>query len=203
MPQLWSVWDPAIRTLPYDTAAAGRVLARHGRQKLSFELLVPTTSAVRRQYARLIQAQLLTVGVDVRLVELAGNVMQDRLAKGHFEAALLSYQADPSPTAAVTQHWVRGAPGNFGHYANPAFQRALETAGHRAGKPEAAARAWREAFGILNDDAPAVWLYSPNLVAAVHRRVADVQIRPDSWWALVRTWRIPADRQIDRDRVER
>jgi hypothetical protein len=55
----------------------------------------------------------------------------------------------------------------------------------------------------MNDDAPAVWLYSPNLVAAVHRRVADVQIRPDSWWALVRTWRIPADQQIDRDRVER
>jgi hypothetical protein len=37
----------------------------------------------------------------------------------------------------------------------------------------------------------------------VHKRVADVQIRPDSWWALVRTWRIPADRLIDRDRAGR
>ncbi len=203
MPQFWSVWDPAIRTLPYDTAAAARVLARRSGRKLSFELLVPTTSAVRRQYARLIQAQLLSVGVDVKLVELAGNVMQDRLAKGHFEAAMLATQADPSPTASVTQHWVRGSPANFGHYANTAFQRALETAGHGAVRPEDAARAWREAFDIMNDDAPAVWLYSPNLVAAVHRRVADVQIRPDSWWALVRTWRIPADQQIDRDRVER
>src|SRR5712692_9246816 len=203
MPPFWTVWDPAIRTLPYDTAAAARVLARRGKQKLSFELLVPTTSAVRRQYARLIQAQLLSVGVDVRLVELQGNVMQDRLAKGHFEAAMLGTQADPSPTASVTQHWTRGTPANFGHYDNPGFQRALAAAGHGTGGPEEAARAWREAFGILNDDAPAVWLYSPNLVAAIHRRVADVQIRPDSWWALVRTWRIPADRQIDRDRVER
>jgi len=164
---------------------------------------VPTTSAVRRQYARLIQAQLLSVGVEVKLVELEGNVMQDRLVKGNFDAAMLSYQADPSPTASVTQHWARGAPGNVGHYDNPTFQRALEAAGHGAGRPEEAARAWREAFGILNDDAPAVWLYSPNLVAAVHRRVTDVQIRPDSWWALVRTWRIPADQLINRDRVER
>ena len=217
MPQLWSVWDPAIRSLPHDTAAAARLLAQRGwravggggsartrgGQKLAIELLVPTTSAVRRQYARLIQAQLLTVGVDVKLVEIEPNVMQDRLAKGNFEAAILSYQADPSPTAGVTQHWGRGAPGNFGHYANPAFQRALEAAGHGANRPEEAARAWREAFSILNDDAPAAWLYAPNLVAAVHRRVADVQVRPDSWWALVRTWRIPADRLIDRDRVER
>src|SRR5260370_9304872 len=97
MPQFWSVWDPAIRTLPYDTAAAARVLARRGRQKLSFELLVPTTSAVRRQYARLIQAQLLTVGVDVKLVELAGNVMQDRLATGPFAAPTPAPHADPPP----------------------------------------------------------------------------------------------------------
>jgi len=29
-----------------------------------------------------------------------------------------------------------------------------------------------------------------------------VTIRPDEYWALVRTWRIPPERQIDRDRVE-
>jgi len=29
-----------------------------------------------------------------------------------------------------------------------------------------------------------------------------VQIRSDSWAALLRTWRIPPDRLIDRDRVE-
>jgi hypothetical protein len=56
---------------------------------------------------------------------------------------------------------------------------------------------------VLNADAPGIWLFAPDNVAAVHRRVADVQIRPDSWWALVRTWRIPADRLIDRDRAGR
>jgi len=40
-------------------------------------------------------------------------------------------------------------------------------------------------------------------VAAIHSRVQDVRIRPDSWAALLRTWRIPSDRLIDRDRVGR
>jgi len=40
-------------------------------------------------------------------------------------------------------------------------------------------------------------------MAAIHSRVDNVKIRPDSWAALLRTWRIPSDRLIDRDRVER
>ena len=45
------------------------------------------------------------------------------------------------------------------------------------------------------------FLFAPENVAGIHGRVANVTIRPDSWSALVRTWRIPPDRLIDRDRV--
>jgi hypothetical protein len=55
---------------------------------------------------------------------------------------------------------------------------------------------------MLNQDAPAIFLFAPDNVAAVHRRVTGVTIRPDSWLALLRTWRIPADQLTDRDRVE-
>ena len=52
-------------------------------------------------------------------------------------------------------------------------------------------------------DAPAIVLYALDNVAAVHKRVDNVQFRPDSWAALLRTWRVPPGRLIDRDRVER
>src|SRR5881296_2926418 len=68
--QLWWIWDPEIRELPYDSAQAARRLTRLGwtdsdgdgirdknGRELSFRLLLPTTSAVRRQYARLLQEQ--------------------------------------------------------------------------------------------------------------------------------------------------
>src|SRR5438046_8551496 len=90
---------------------------------------------------------------------------------------------------------------NWLRYSNPEFERQVERASTAGGSSDAARAAWRAAIEILNADAPAVFLYSPDNVAAVHSRVADVRIRPDSWWALVRTWRIPADRLIDRDRA--
>src|SRR2546422_415672 len=62
---------------------------------------------------------------------------------------------------------------------------------------------WRAAMETVNADAPGIFLYALDNVAAVHKRVENVQFRPDSWAALLRTWRIPPDRLIDRDRVER
>ena len=61
---------------------------------------------------------------------------------------------------------------------------------------------WRAAIGTINADAPGIFLYALENVAAVHKRIDNVQIRPDSWAALLRTWRIPPDKLIDRDRVE-
>src|SRR5439155_18547781 len=70
MPLLWATWDSTLRVLPFDSAAAGRLLGARGwrdhdgdgvrdkdGQKLAFELLTPTTSVIRRQYARLLQEQ--------------------------------------------------------------------------------------------------------------------------------------------------
>jgi len=45
-------------------------------------------------------------------------------------------------------------------------------------------------------------LFATSNVAAFHKRFADVTIRPDSWLAQLATWRVPADRLTDRDRVE-
>lgn len=60
---------------------------------------------------------------------------------------------------------------------------------------------WRRAVEVFNDDAPAVVLFATDNVAAVAARVSDVRIRGDSYWALVRTWRIPADSLTERDRA--
>jgi peptide/nickel transport system substrate-binding protein len=215
--QLFWIWDPEIRELPYDTAQAARRLARlgwtdsdgdgirdHDGHPLAFRLLVPTTSATRSQYARLLQEQFRTMGVDVQLDEVDFSLFTERARAGRFDAVLDAWSTDPTPTSGIAQGWTRAGFGgsNHGRYENPAFERLVDRAVAAANRADAK-RTWRAAIEVLNQDAPAVFLFAPGNVAAVDRRVTDVTIRPDSWLALLYTWRIPADRLTERDRVER
>ncbi|HYX82595.1 MAG TPA: ABC transporter substrate-binding protein [Gemmatimonadales bacterium] len=215
--ELLRIWDPEIRQLPYDTALAGRLLNARGwrdhdgdgvrdkeGQPLAFHILVPSTSALRKLYARLLQEQYRAIGVRVEIDELEPSVVQQRLGAGNFDATLQSRSNDPSPGSGLTQTWSRAGFGgsNFGRYSNPEFERVVDRA-ISAASPDQARALWRGALEMINADAPALFLYSLDNVAAVHKRVDNVQFRADSWAALLRTWRISPDRLIDRDRVER
>jgi peptide/nickel transport system substrate-binding protein len=214
---LLGIWDPETRQLPYDTAQAGRILSARGwrdhdgdgirdkgGQPLAFHMLVPTSSVLRRQYARLLQEQYRGIGVRVDIDELEPSVVAQRVGTGKFDTAILSRSNDPSPGSGIAQSWTRAGFGgsNFGRYYNPEFERLVDLA-VRATTREQARAWWRRALETLNADAAGVFLYSLENVGAVHKRVDNVQFRPDSWAALLRTWRIPPDRLIDRDRVER
>jgi len=217
MSELLGIWDPDIRQLPYDSALAGRILNGQGwrdhdgdgirdkdGQPLAFHILVPTTSVLRRQYARLLQEQFHAIGVHVEIDELEPSVVNQRVATGRFDTAILSRANDPSPSSGIAQSWTRAGFGgsNFGRYYNADFEQLVDRAVNATSRDQARAL-WRRAMETLNADAPGVFLYALENVGAVHKRVENVQFRPDSWAALLRTWRIPPDRMIDRDRVER
>src|SRR6266480_3784020 len=89
--RIWSIWDPETRDLPHDSAQAARLLTRLGwrdsngdgirerdSQPLAFHILVPTTSQLRRQYARLLQEQFRRIGADVQLDEVEFSVFDQR-----------------------------------------------------------------------------------------------------------------------------
>ncbi len=216
MSELPGIWDPDIRQLPYDSALAGRILNGQGwrdhdgdgirdkdGQPLAFHILVPTTSVLRRQYARLLQEQFHAIGVRVDIDELEPSVVNQRVATGKFDTALLSRGNDPSPSSGIAQSWTRAGFGgsNFGRYYNADFEQLVDRAVTATSRDQARAL-WRRAMETLNADAPGVFLYALENVGAVDKRIENVQFRPDSWAALLRTWRIPPDRMIDRDRVE-
>src|SRR2546426_4037033 len=214
---LVGIWAPDIRQLPYDTAQAARLLSLHGwrdhdgdgirdkdGQPLAFHILVPSSSGLRKQYARLLQEQFRAIGVHAEIDELEGSVVAQRTGSGNYDTAILSRSNDPSPGSGITQSWTRAGFGgsNFGRYYDPEFERIVQRA-ISAPKRDQARALWRYALEPINADAPGIFLYALANVGAVHKRVENVQFRPDSWAALLRTWRIPPDRLIDRDRVER
>jgi peptide/nickel transport system substrate-binding protein len=217
MSQLWWIWDPEARQLPYDTVQAKRLLSARGwrdsdgdgirdraGQPLAFHILVPSTSQTRKQYAQLLQEQFRAVGAQVEIDEVQSSVQSERAAAGKFDAILQAWNNDPSPGSGVAQVWTRAGFGgsNFLRYDNPAFDALVDRAA-TAATPRQARPFWRGAVETINADAPAIFLFAPDNVAVFHSRIVDVRIRPDSWAALLWTWRIPSDRLMDRDRVER
>ncbi|MGH7751695.1 MAG: hypothetical protein ACREN5_02665, partial [Gemmatimonadales bacterium] len=114
-----------------------------------------------------------------------------------------SWAQDPSPSS-YPQVWGRAGVGtlNYQHYVNPRFD-AMVADAIAAPNRTRAGGIWQDALTLINGDAPAIWLYAPSPPTVIHRRVADVVLRPDSWLAHLREWRIPADQLIARDRVER
>ena len=181
-----------IEALSYDSVAAAKILAAH--RPLSFKLLVPTSSAVRMKYATLLQSQYRRYGVTVTIEALEVNAFVQRLTKGDFDAVLNAWHTDPSP-AAVLQAWgsadapPQGA--NFVGYASKAFDALVDSAS-RSFDPARARAYYGRAYGVIDADAPAVWLYEARNVSAVNRRVHVTGTRPDAWWSGLPDWTVSA-----------
>lgn len=200
MPQLWSwLWKANLAPAPADTATAARLL--HGRH-LSFHIAVPSTSPTRVQYAQLLQEEYRRLGIEVVIDQVDNPTLQQLLESGKFDASLESFVTDPTPSSSVAALWGRGGAQNYGHYVNDTFDALMRTASSASSR-DAAQSAWAAAFAALAQDPPGIMLYALDNVAAVNRRLADVRIQPDSWWGLVRTWRIPPNQLTERDRAER
>ena len=209
-PMQW-IWSDSIAQLPYDTAAAARALDARGWRlapgrpvrsragvPLRFTLLVSTSSQVRQQAAVIVQDELRRLGVEMRIQPVEFTVMERRTVAGDFDATFASRTIDPSP-ASLLQFWGTGE-SNVGHYASPAFD-SLAAAAARARSRAEAGPLWRRALEQLNDDAPAVFIFSPRNNAAIGAKLENVAIRPDDWLATVTEWRVRAASDRGRDRA--
>ena len=207
------IWSDSIRQIRYDPEQARRLLEARGwrtrssdglREKagvpLRFTLLLPTTSRARQDAAVLVQAQLRAIGVDVRLEPLEFALFEQRSVQKDFDAVFQSRTLDASPVGILQLFGSAGVrQSNYGSYQSPVFD---SLAGLAIAAPTrgAARPLWRAALGALNEDAAAVFLFSPPFSAAVHRRFEGVTIRPDEWLATVAEWSVPPQARLPRDR---
>jgi peptide/nickel transport system substrate-binding protein len=207
--------DPRGYQLPFDSARASQLLdsigwtrragdgmrAKGGRE-LAFTLLVPTGSLNRVRMGPLIQEQLRRMGIVVHLEQLETQTQADREAGGKFDVALGSWTMASTPDdmkAAWTSSGVGKNGLNYGSYSNPVFDALLDSA--LASDPAHAREKFTRAYSVINEDAPAVWLYEPRKVIGLHRRIRTTVLRPDAWWLDLANWHIPPFERVLRDRI--
>ena len=204
--------DTTVAQLTFDRAGAARLLdslgwrtgadgvrARKGRP-LAFTLLVPTVSAPRLSLSVLIQEQLRLAGVKVTVEKVDINAMIDRMKKREFDAVMGGFNVSPSP-GGVRQTWITAAAEgglNYGRYESAAFDAQIDSAG-AAGVATAAKAHYRAAGQIIVDDAPAIWLYEPPMLAGMNTRVRMGEMRADAWWMSIPAWSVSAGKRPARD----
>ncbi|MGH7651845.1 MAG: peptide ABC transporter substrate-binding protein [Gemmatimonadaceae bacterium] len=194
--------------LPYDSTAAAHTLDSLGWKRgpggirvragtrLSFTLMVPTSSAIRSRIAVLLQEQWRRAGADVSLDRLESNTFGERLENRKFDAALNAWHIDPTPSS-VRDEWasseIRKGGYNETSYRSPAFDAVIDSA-VREMDPGRSVDLYRRAYRILTDDAPAMWIYELRNVHGVSPRIRTAGVRADSWWGDLADWSVVADR---------
>ncbi len=198
----WIVAD-TIDQLPYDTAlAASEMISAgwerseggawsNGPQRLGFDILVPATSRARQVAAEAIQEAWRQFGVTVSITGVDFPVFSERLANGDFDSYVGAWLDEPSLRGLADQ-WSRSGWDvlNVGHYHNPEFDGLLRMAG-LAGDPVQARDHYLQALGVLNQDAPAVFIFSPTNVAAIDAGLGEITLNPYSWLEGVENWGRP------------
>lgn len=210
----YATTDTTLVQIPFDLARANRVLdslgwirasdgvrGRNGR-KLSFSLLVPSTNLNRTKMAVLIQEQLRRVGIQVNTDRLDDAAMSAKEQRGDFDASLDAWNMSSSPDG-TRDAWSSSGLGkngvNYGGYSNPLFDTLLDSA--LRADPGHARERFTAAYRVINEDAPAVWLYEPRKIVGIHRRFTTGETRADSWWFSLADWSVDPSRRLLRDRI--
>jgi peptide/nickel transport system substrate-binding protein len=212
----YSTTDSLVTQLPFDTIRANRALdslgwARRdsrgtrtrGEGALAFTLAVPSSSPSRNRAAVLIQAQLKRVGVRMDIEAMANPAFVERWHARKFDAAFGSLSTGSTP-GATTRIWSTSGvePGgyNFGSYSNPAFDAVLDSAVN-ATDSRRAREFFTRAYNVINEDAPAIWMFEAKNLIGIHNRIDVVGMRRGAWWFGLADWSIPRAKRLPRDEI--
>ena len=181
------IGSDGIEELGHDAAAAGRVLRGH---QVGFDILVPGTSPSRVQIAQALQEMWREAGAEVTVTRVDFPVFQERLAAGRFDSYIGAYLDEPTLRGLEEQWGTAGRDQlNYGRWSLPAFDSLLARAATTS-DTAVAGPLYRQALTLLNQEAPAIFLYNPVAKSAISRRLDNVTINPYAWLATLPEWTV-------------
>lgn len=209
VPDRWA-YNPQVKDIPYDPQRATALLAQAGWHRTSdgtlmkdgkpfrFTILTNQGNQQRLMTAQIIQQRLRVVGIDVkiRVVEWAA-FLKEFVDKGNFEVVMLGWSTSQDPDMYDVWHSSKTKPGelNFIGYRNDEVDRLL-VAGRSTFNLEQRKRAYYRIQEILAEDQPYTFLYVPDALPVVSRRIRGIQPAPAGIRHNLIDWFVSAGEQV-------
>jgi len=204
-PGTW-VHNPEVTRYPYDPERARRLLAEAGwgtrnadgllvkdGQPFTFTLLTNQGNDERKKIAEIIQASLkeLGVGVEIRVLEWA-SFLKEYVKKRRFDAIILGWGIGLDPDQYEIWHSSKTGPDelNVISFDNPEVDLLLEQ-GRQSCRESERKKYYYRIQEILAEEQPIVFLYFPDALPAVSRRVLGIVESPNGIRFNFTEWYVP------------
>ncbi|MGC9975978.1 MAG: peptide-binding protein [Syntrophales bacterium] len=208
-PGTW-VYNPNVKTYPYDPAKAKELLAAAGWQDTDgdgilrkdgqpfvFEIITNQGNEIRAKCAEIIQRRLSEIGIKVkiRILEWAAFV-NDFINKRRFDATILGWTIPLDPDIYDVWHSSKTGPQelNFISYKNEEVDRLIEK-GRDTFDQKERKKYYDRIQEILAEDQPYTFLYVPDALPIIHARFHGIKPAPLGIGYNFIKWYVPKEEQ--------
>ncbi|HKL13644.1 MAG TPA: ABC transporter substrate-binding protein [Halanaerobiales bacterium] len=163
-----------LEPVAYDPEGARELLEEAGWDfNRTITLLVPTGNKQRELSGNIIQANLNEIGLDVEIQQQDFPSVLSKVFSKEFDLTLLGWTDtfDPDHLSSTFQ---TGGQYNLTNFSDEVIDNLIEEAG-AARNPEVRKKLYDELQVKLQEKVPAVFLYYPNMLAAVNKRLVNAE----------------------------
>lgn len=183
----------------YDADKAKEILADAGYQdtdgdgildkdgvNLSFKVLTYSYNDNCIQLANMLQAELSQIGIELSIE--TQDVLDDPLASGDFDLAILNYAMAPigTPSYFINMLFTTGASNNYGGYSNEKVDALAAEIGTTSDNDKVVSLT-RELEQQVLDDMPFAFVADQQLIFVYSNKVKGVQINPTEYYLVTNT----------------
>ena len=183
----------------YDADKAKEILADAGYQdtdgdgildkdgvNLSFKVLTYSYNDNCIQLADMLQAELSQIGIELSIE--TQDVLDDPLASGDFDLAILNYAMAPigTPSYFINMLFTTGASNNYGGYSNEKVDALAAEIGTTSDNDKVVSLT-RELEQQVLDDMPCAFVADQQLIFVYSNKVKGVQINPTEYYLVTNT----------------
>jgi peptide/nickel transport system substrate-binding protein len=204
-PSSWA-YNESVPDYPYDVEKAKALLAEAGwrdsdgdgwldkdGRRFEFTVITNQGNKLRELSAVILQSHFARIGIDmkVRILEWA-SFIHNYVDTREFDALILGWNLGRDPDQYVIWHSSQRKPGQYNMvgYANPEVDRLLEE-GRREFNFEKRRALYRRIHSLLAEDLPYIFLYYPESLPVVHKRIQGPEVAAAGMGWNFREWYVP------------